>query len=142
MCNWLQVARHTVMAEFPEFAVARAFRGLQLGIRAHLRAEPLNKLAATFGVDHRVLGAQLADMWPVAKANREAGKDNHESWRLAIQRARASTKGSIAHPHETLVQALANHCYWDVGTSTIERNFSLVHCLTSLLRGSVGESFS
>ena len=144
MRNWLQVVRHTIRAEFPEFAMVRAFEvfNLESDTGPRLRAEHLEKLAATLGVDNRTLEAQLVDMWPMAKANREAGKDNHEAWRLAIQRTRASANGSRAHPHETLVKVLASHCAWDAGTSTIERNFSLVHCLTSWSRGPVGETLA
>lgn len=128
MCNWLQIARHTIKAEFPEFAMVRAFEvfNLESTMGPTVRADHVVKLASIFNVDRFELESQLLDMWQLAHTHRERGVSNHEAWRLAIASTRSSLKSRSLHPHDVLVKVLANHLSWAVGTSAVERNFSLV----------------
>ena len=128
MCNWLQVARHTIKAEFPEFAMVRAFEvfNLESSMGPTVRADHVMKLASIFGVDRTDLETQLLDMWPLARTHRQRGVSNHEAWRLAIANTRSTARSRESHPHDALVKVLASHLSWAVGTSAVERNFALV----------------
>ena len=70
--NWLQVLRHTVKAECPEFDLLMAFEmfNLEYDMQPHIREDHLCKLGKAFGVPQQVLGAQLLDVWPLAQTYR------------------------------------------------------------------------
>lgn len=142
MTNWLQLCRHTIAAEFPEFETLQAFSCFALD----RQPTPvtinggLQKLAGVLGLDCAKLHAQFHDIRTIAERKFASGAECHESWAEAVREVRRTSKTRASHPHDVLAAALGRHIAWNSSTSGVERLFSRAYCSASLARGAVSEA--
>jgi hypothetical protein len=140
MCNWLQLARHTIKAECPEFETLQSFScfGLAVPVCDH-HFEMLKKLSNVLQLNYVQLRAQFEDIRTLAQRHFDAGAPNHVAWQKAVEDATRSSRTREAHPCGIITQALARHIAWNAGTSTVERDFGKAYCSSSTCRADIGE---
>ena len=143
MQNLLQLARHTIRAELPDFEVLQAFRAFNLCDRSPSEINPsLRTIATLLEIPFQDLQREVDDFWPRAVAYAAEGQPTHVAWKSAIDSVRKSGSDfqRLAHPSGHLRRALARFIAWNANTAPIERGFALALSSADPCRGYVSES--
>ena len=140
MLNWLQLCRHTVRAELPEFESLQAFTCFLLSGNATPQTyASLQKVAGMLKLDARGLRAQF-DIRPLAQHHLTMGLPQPLAWQAAVQCATRSSKSVSAHPVDILTSALARYIAWNASTMGVERMFGKLVCGSTAARGDISEA--
>lgn len=142
MQNWLQLCRHTIRAEVPEFETLQTFECFNLtGRVTESTYTSLRQLGTVLKLDLLRLKAQFEDVRPLAERHAEnRGLSTELAWKAALFDVRRSARSRIAHPVDVLEEALARLVAWNASTTNVERRFAKAYCTTSGSRGDVGEA--
>lgn len=140
MENWLQLCRHTVRAEVPEFETLQSFECFSLkGNVTDHTYKSLNNLARVLHLGSVALRSEFEDLRPIAKRYADGGLCTNMAWHAALEDVLKSAKSRAAHPTENVVAALIRFIAWNASTTNVERRFGKAHCTTSMSRGDVSE---
>ena len=140
MSNWVELARHTVRADMPEFEMLQLFRAFRLtGVTTDDMAANLTTLGKLFKLNTANLMAQFHDYRPMAKKWADQGMETEDAWRRALADVRARPRALSVHPYHDLSQILARYVAWGGSTTGIERVFSKANMVSHSARGDVSE---
>jgi hypothetical protein len=139
--SWLQLCRHTIRAEMPEFETMQAFKCFSfLDCTATAQtAAKLGVLANILNLDGVRLRAEFDDLRPIARCCGADGKSTEQAWQEALHLVRKSAKSRALHPSDEVRKALIRFVAWDGNTTGIERFFAIALCSTATERGFVSE---
>lgn len=124
MQNWLELARHVLKAELPNFDALQAFTAFTFNDDHGDVDADLQRLSQLLSLNFIELKAQFEDFKPVAQRHHRTGQSAVAAWRLAIREVRGRATTRALHPSDVLEEALIRHVAWGGSTGGVERLFA------------------